>query len=101
MKPATVRSKARRFIEKGEMSQNDLARKSNINPATFSLFIRERAELTKNQMKDILRVIEPQSFNPRVVGSKHRSMFLARGFDQEELAIIAAEISGRGNASGA
>jgi len=100
MKAETVRNKARRFIEKNEMSQNDLARKSNIPPSTFSGFMKEKSELTKLQLKAILRTIDPLAFNPRVVGAKHRTMFLAKGFDQDEIAIIASEIRGMTNVSG-
>lgn len=101
MKAETVRIKARRFIEKGEMSQNDLARKSNIPTTTFSDFMKGRTELNRLQLKEILRVIDPLAFNPRVVGAKHRTMFLARGFDQAEIAVIASEIRGAGDVSGA
>lgn len=100
MKAETVRSKARRFIEKGEMSQNDLARKSNIAPSTLSGFMKGTFELNQLQLKEIMRIVEPLSFNPRVVGAKHRTLFLARGFDQDEIAIIASEIRGAGNVSG-
>ncbi|NUN68841.1 MAG: helix-turn-helix transcriptional regulator [Bacteroidetes bacterium] len=100
MKAETVRSKARRFIEKGEMSQNELARKCSVAPSTFSGFMKGQYEMSQLQLKEIMRVIEPLSFNPRVVGAKHRTMFLARGFDQDEIAIIASEIRGGGNVSG-
>ncbi|MFZ4620959.1 MAG: helix-turn-helix domain-containing protein [Bacteroidota bacterium] len=94
MKAETVRNKAKRFIEKGEMSQNDLARKSNVPTSTFSDFMKGKNELNNLQLKTVLSVIDPLAFNPRVVGAKHRTMFLAKGFDQEEIAIIAAEIRG-------
>lgn len=97
MKAETVRNKAKRFIEKGEMSQNELARKSDIAPSTFSGFLKGQYELSNIQLKTILRIIDPAASNPWVVGAKHRAMFLARGFDQEEIAVIASEIRGASN----
>lgn len=97
MKAETVRNKIRRFIDKGEMSQNDLARKSNIPTSSFSEFMKEKSELSNLQLKNILRIIDPLAFNPRVVGAKHRTLFLARGFDLDEIAIIASEIRGMTN----
>jgi DNA transposition AAA+ family ATPase len=97
VKAETVRNKAKRFIEKGEMSQNDLARKSDIAASTMSGFLKGQYELNNLQLKTILRIVDPLAFNPRVVGAKHRTMFLMRGFDQEEIAVIASEIRGASN----
>lgn len=49
MRALMVRKKVKRFLESGEMSQNELAWRSGLAPSTISEFMKERNEPTKEE----------------------------------------------------
>lgn len=88
----STRAMVKDFLASGEMTQNEIARRANIPRSTFSDFIRKKNDLTKHQSKSVLRVIKADEFNPKIVGSRLRTMLLRRCFTSQELRVVAMEI---------
>jgi DNA-binding LacI/PurR family transcriptional regulator len=80
------------FYSSGEMSQNEIARQAQVPRSTFSDFMQKKTDLSKAQLKRVLKVIKADEFNPKIVGSRLRTMLLKRAFTSQELLIVAREI---------
>jgi len=93
MTAVQVRMRVKLFLRANDsMSQNKVAVKADVAKSTMSAFMKRKTDLSKAELKRIVKVVCPELYDARLVGAGIKVGLIKRGFTDDELAIIASQI---------